>query len=162
MKAVLISINPPYTSEILFGEKKMEFRRVIIKALQDENLPILIYETKRKGGRGKVVALVRHHKILEPRYLAPRDDEKDCNERFKTIMYCCIDYGLWKNMIVNDEVLHSKDFNECLEQIGQTSFNYNYAIHLEDVQPLYIKLDSLNIKRPPQNMMQVEYNRNDA
>ncbi len=50
MKAVLISINPPYTTMIFNGEKDIEWRR--------KSLPTgkyYVYETKKNYGSGKVI-----------------------------------------------------------------------------------------------------------
>ena len=54
MKAVLISINKPYTDDIFSFKKSLEWRK--------EPLPEVlhyVYETKNKGGCGKVIGEMR-------------------------------------------------------------------------------------------------------
>ena len=53
-KAVLISINKPHTDNIFAGEKGIEWR----KKLLPEGL-YYVYETKNKGGCGKVIGEMR-------------------------------------------------------------------------------------------------------
>lgn len=54
MKAVLISINKPHTDNIFSGEKWLEWR----KSPLPEGL-YYVYETKNKGGCGKVIGEMR-------------------------------------------------------------------------------------------------------
>lgn len=157
MKAVLISINPPYTSEILSGEKKMEFRKVVIKELQGKETPILIYETKNKGGKGKIVAIAKHHYVLAPNYLKREDTRQSKADQYLLFRQCAYDYGFWKEGQINERIMRSEEFEKHLIRIGQYNGDYNYAIHLENIEPLDIELKDLGVERPPQNMMSIEY-----
>lgn len=54
MKSGLISINKPFTGNILDGIKKIEWRKSALPQIR-----FFIYETKNKGGCGKVVGEMR-------------------------------------------------------------------------------------------------------
>lgn len=54
MKSGLISINKPFTGNILDGIKKIEWRKSALPKIL-----FFIYETKNKGGCGKVVGEMR-------------------------------------------------------------------------------------------------------
>lgn len=54
MKEGLISINKPFTGNILDGIKKIEWRKSALPQIR-----FFIYETKNKGGCGKVVGEMR-------------------------------------------------------------------------------------------------------
>lgn len=52
--SILISVNPPYAEWLVSGEKTIEWRK--------KPLPVgmaFIYETKKGGGRGKVIGVVQ-------------------------------------------------------------------------------------------------------
>lgn len=59
MKEIMISINPPFSKQIINGEKPMEFRKKVLNIMKDKDnfgkIKIYIYETKNKSGCGKVI-----------------------------------------------------------------------------------------------------------
>lgn len=52
-RAVLISINPPYTQQIFSGEKDIEWRKTALPFGK-----AYVYETKKNGGCGMVIGTI--------------------------------------------------------------------------------------------------------
>lgn len=55
MTYILMSIRAPFSNLILRGEKTLEIRKGAPKAIREGPLCVLLYESKREGGRGKIV-----------------------------------------------------------------------------------------------------------
>ena len=55
MNYILMSIRAPFAALILRGEKTLEIRKGAPKAIREGPLCVLLYESKREGGRGKIV-----------------------------------------------------------------------------------------------------------
>lgn len=55
MTYILMSIRVPFSNLILRGEKTLEIRKGAPKAIREGPLCVLLYESKREGGRGKIV-----------------------------------------------------------------------------------------------------------
>lgn len=169
MKEIMISINPPYTELIMSGEKPMEFRKQVLKVMQDEDsfgkIKIYIYETKNKSWCGKVVGEALMNNLFDVRYF---DKKIDVFELFDYDRYHCISelYSRWcanNNILpnMNEELFKSKRFANYIKTIGWSD-NFNFAIGLDHVkqyeQPFslesFINNSGLPMKYPPQNMCQ--------
>lgn len=59
---VMISVNPPYSKMIFTKYKPFDFRKRVLKGMDTgyplEDILAYIYETKNKGGSGKVIGKV--------------------------------------------------------------------------------------------------------
>lgn len=75
MKGVLQSINKPHTDNIRAGIKNIEVRKD--KPNLPTPFPVLIYETKNKGGIGKVIGEFVCDKVLEWKYLPDHTNENE-------------------------------------------------------------------------------------
>lgn len=153
---VMISINPPYSDMIMRKYKMIEFRKKIMKNIKFNTT--YIYETKRKGGIGKVIGECKIVDIFEL---------DNSNEREEMIE------DIYKHYSLNvfGEILYNWEFdsyfiNEFLEEIGysdddsEDGYNAKYGLRLCNIKkydkPLELSqfLNSKNevMKRPPQNM----------
>ena len=85
MCKILLSINPEYSSQILQGLKKYEYRRQIAKRKVDE---ILIYSTSPEM---KVVGSVKVNSIIKNTPQLLWEETKDyagiCKEKFFTYFF---------------------------------------------------------------------------
>jgi predicted transcriptional regulator len=160
--AVMISINPPYTEMIMSGYKWMEFRNKIIKTMLEFEFDeiIYIYETKNKGGQGKVIGECHLLSVHELLYTDdPQPTEELIMKRFKAFkeLYYewCEKHGYNPNH--NEGYFKNKKFKTYTEKIG---WGGNYALCLGYVMKYDIPKDLLEfedskgnpLKRPPQNM----------
>jgi hypothetical protein len=167
MRAVIISINPPYTDKILNGEKKFEFRKKIINAMQDihDETYIYIYETKNKGGKGRIIATCRAGRIYEPAYLKDINAEKmPCYPKFymdeREALNSAVDDDWCRQAGISRFDLRPftpqwEEYVQHCEDIGEDGHQYNYAISLLNITPCNLSLEDLHLKRPPQNMQTV-------
>lgn len=55
MTYILMSIRVPFADLILQGKKTLEIRKSAPNAIREGQLCVLLYESKREGGRGKIV-----------------------------------------------------------------------------------------------------------
>lgn len=55
MTYILMSIRAPFAALIFQGKKTLEIRKSAPKAIREGQLCVLLYESKRDGGRGKIV-----------------------------------------------------------------------------------------------------------
>lgn len=55
MTYIIMSIRAPFAALILQGKKTLEIRKSAPKAIREGPLCVLLYESKREGGRGKIV-----------------------------------------------------------------------------------------------------------
>lgn len=139
MDSIMISVNPPYACMIAEEIKKTEFRSNIIGAVS-KGTTAYIYETKNKGGRGKVIAKAQ---IVEVMRLGTAE-AKECIYR----QYIEIAERL--GLEVSGEGL-----GWYLESIGYGATKY--GIVLNKITGCNHNLDEFECKgstmlRPPQNM----------
>lgn len=160
---ILISINPPYSDMILNGEKGTEYRKQIVSSIKRGD-KLFIYETKNKGGSGKVIGCVEVKNVFSTMYIKGTENLKlDIQkERYMAVkeeyLHWCAYKGIRPNM--NEGWFSSKKFIEHLKNIGGYEQNYNYAIALTGAykfNAVYNVNDFLNLqnnpfKKPPQNM----------
>lgn len=152
---VMISINPPYSDMIMRKYKMVEFRKRIINDIKCKKA--YIYETKSKGGIGKVIGECKIYYIVK------------LNDLYeKTIMIREI-YDDWSmkfyGHIDDRRILYfDNNFKSYLKEIGyndsENGYNAKYGLRLCTIKkydkPLELSqfLNSKNeiMKRPPQNM----------
>ena len=146
MKSVLISIQRPHTDNIKALIKKIEVRKN--KPNQETPFPCFIYETKTKGGCGKVIGEFMCNKVevFSVGSLRCDDIEKPA----------CLSYTEMINYFYKPEELD-----------GNTA-KFGYGWHISNLK-LYAKPKGLGnfftpmgkrpsymIERPPQSYMYVE------
>ena len=169
LRTIMISINPPYTDMIFSGYKRFEFRRRILKGLENpkEHVKAYIYETKNHGGRGKVIGEVTISGVYCPQYhnLKTKITSEIIKERFELVKAMYYD---WCNITgtkpnPNEGWFKSKKFKKYQEQIGfcgaQVELS-NYALILSKPTRYQTPLELSNfrslkgtiIEYPPQNM----------
>ncbi len=171
--AVMMSVNPPYSKMILNGYKPFEFRNVVLRGMKEgyplEDIKAYIYETKHKGGSGKVIGEVTvsgcyslhyaDHKFLDTELICLR------NTFIKTLyLHWCELKDIRPNM--NEGWFKSKRFWNYLKEIGYDSEDkqkWNYAMVLDDPKTYETSKALSEFKttkgtflvRPPQNMFTV-------
>lgn len=180
--AIMISVNPPYAQMIAKGYKTVEFRKQVLRSMlkigsedlfitineeKVKYLPITvvyIYETKNKGGCGKVICRCLLDSVDQVGYLKQTD--KDVLNyvpiRNDFIKYL---YIYWCNFIkdkkpnLNEGWFKSKKFIKYLEEIGfETNFNYGIRLSNIDVfnEPIdlshFCNVNGEILNKPPQNM----------
>lgn len=171
---VMISINPPYTQMIFSGYKLYDFRKKVIKGMDVgyplEDIKAYIYETKNKGGCGKVVGEVNVLGSYKLHYgVRKKMDTELVKERFAFIkelyLRWCEIKGISPNM--NEGWFKSKKFYAYQQEIGffgdNDCLSCNYALILHNHQKYknakeiseYSNLKGLPLQRPPQNMLRV-------
>lgn len=167
---VMISINPPYTDMIFSGCKPFEFRKQVLKEMDQgyilDDVTAYIYETKNKGGVGAVIGEVPILGAYTLNYGKGDGTDSYVTERNECVkclyFHWCGLKGIKPNK--NEGWFKSKRFREYLEKIGfYPNLDFNYALVLGDPKkyekavPLHafksIKGESLT--RPPQNMFRV-------
>lgn len=123
---VLYSINRPHTDNIKSGRKLWEIRKT------KPNIPVpftsLIYETKKKGGCGKVIGEFICDKIHE-------------------IEYCGSQYLINKDIALTNRVAKESClyYDDLREYIGTKK---GYALHISDLK-IYDKPKELSEFRKP-------------
>ncbi|MDQ0361546.1 hypothetical protein [Breznakia pachnodae] len=212
MKSIMISINPPYTHQILSKEKWYEFRKKILKDMHprtefsltewyasfyrfntsenwlklrnddfhqactnkepmNEVTKIYIYETKNKGGSGKIVGEADLFTVFPIGYIREKEEgyRVDCDYakcRHLAIKNLYLDWCFMNNLKpnLNEGWFSSKKFISYLEKIGWETHDFDYILWFANVQE-YQKsieisefLDSKGnvMSRPPQNMCYAE------
>lgn len=175
---VMISINPPYTQMIFNGYKQFEFRKKVLKGM-DEGYPLqdikaYIYETKNKGGLGKVIGEV----TIPGTYCLHYGDKKYPDEelvkvRLEFIKWSYLQWCELKKIKpnMNEGWFKSKKFNEYKKEIGffnkDDKLECNYALILDesfkyetpkDISD-FMNIKNISLCRPPQNMFHVKYER---
>ena len=167
---VMISINPPYTDMIFSGYKPYEFRKRVLKGMDEwyppEEIIAYIYETKNKGGAGAVIGEVKIAGSYTPNY--GKDSETDTfvverNECIKSLyLRWCESKHIKPNM--KEGWFKSKRFLHYLEEIGfGPKLDFNYALILDNPRKYEVSLPLNNFRntkgetlaRPPQNMFRV-------
>ena len=146
MKSVLISIQRPHTDNIKALIKKFEVRKN--KPNQETPFPCFIYETKTKGGCGKVIGDFVCDKITDISVVV-----RNCNEDYNHVYH-------------NDECKGSCLTWKELQEYGKGKPLYGW--HISDLK-IYDKPKELGnfftpmgkrpsymIERPPQSYMYVE------
>lgn len=170
---ILISINPPYTDMILLGCKPMEYRRKVLSSMITniaEKLPLYLYETKNKGGIGKVVGEAKCLRVYRVYYGEP-DKFSYAAARDACLKELYYDWeSKHKDELSAQQLLVSEPWNnlsvfkQYCESIGWTDApDFNYALCLSDVKAYenerllseFLNKDGNPIKRPPQNMCYV-------
>lgn len=177
MKAVLISIQRPHTDNIKALIKKIEIRKN--KPNQETPCPCFIYETKTKGGCGKIIGEFLCDKIdeyecefvdddcLETVYLIDREDCDDEDYPYRTLIWS--NEGDNYNFSPDNEIIKGSrvSYKELKKYIGY-GFNTFYGWHISDLK-IYDKPKELGnfftpmgkrpsymIERPPQSWRYVE------
>ncbi|HIX80756.1 MAG TPA: hypothetical protein H9980_02150 [Candidatus Erysipelatoclostridium merdavium] len=170
MKEIMISINPPFSKQIINGEKPMEFRKKVLNIMKDKDnfgkIKIYIYETKNKDGCGKVIGEAIMYNLFNVGYLDERikpDSYLYTDDRYQCIrnLYIrwCINNNILPNM--NEGWFKSKKFMKYIKTIGWSD-NFNFAIGLNHVKQYeepfslgsFINTSGIPMKYPPQNMCQ--------
>ncbi|HMM31858.1 MAG TPA: hypothetical protein PKB13_08780 [Clostridia bacterium] len=167
---VMISVNPPYARMILSGYKTFEFRKAILKEMDSgypqEDIRALIYETKNKGGTGKVIGEVSVIGSYAPRYeQSKHPDSELIKERYFFIKHL---YLTWCNLNflrpnLNEGWFKSAKFSKYQKEIGFNDTDFNYALILDRplmypspmVLSLFKSLRGIPLVRPPQNMFRI-------
>lgn len=172
---VMISVNPPYSKMIFTKYKPFEFRNRVLKGMDTgyplEDILAYIYETKNKGGSGKVIGKV----TVSGAYSLHYGDEKYpdttlIKNRFyftkELYSYWCNLKGITPNL--NEGWFKSKKFSAYEKEIGlygdNDALSCNYALIMDDpilydeAKPLtaFCTLKGIPITRPPQNMYRVQ------
>lgn len=73
MTYILMSIRVPFADLILRGEKTLEIRKGAPKAIREGPLCVFLYESKREGGRGKIVGWFTCRRIRRLRGMSERE-----------------------------------------------------------------------------------------
>lgn len=168
MKYIMLSVNPPYAEMIVNGKKPAEFRNKILDGIKNfhlEAVHFFIYETKRNGGRGKVIGEADMAWMYELSYNIPVETKyllsfltKERNEFTKKLYY------FWCEQ--NDKKTNPKEgwfkssrFLQYMEEIGFQT-NCDHAIWLCDPKKFESPIDisefsygnGTSMSRPPQGM----------
>lgn len=172
---VMISINPPYTDMIFRGYKPFEFRKKVIKGMDEgyptEEIAAYIYETKNKGGCGAVIGEVKINGSYTVNYAKEVETTPALvKERYWCVKALYLDWcqkkGIKPNM--DEGWFKSKKFTEYQRKIGflgrEDGMYFNYALVLSSPQkythpkPLscFRNLSGAVLSRPPQNMQRVK------
>lgn len=172
---VLISINPPYTDMIFSGYKPFEFRKKVLRGMDEgyplEEITAYIYETKNRGGCGAIVGEVKIDGAYTVDYVKDVETTTDLvKERYWLVksMYLgwCERNKIKPNM--NEGWFKSERFKKYQREIGffgkDDALDFNYALILGDRQkythpkPIscFRNLDGTVLSRPPQNMQRVK------
>lgn len=172
-RQIMISVNPPYSTMIEEEYKKIEFRKRVLHGLR-KGTTIWFYETKNKGGRGRIIGSGTLVAVIPLDALYEPYGSCECfmNHHVQFWNYC-----FDRNM----EVPYAPDFeyvrkvrNNMQEEYLKYSFANNkdylskigiggrYAILFDDFKEEclqlknFISTNTLNtILHPPQSMMNV-------
>ena len=179
IKEIMISVNPPYSTMIISGKKKIEFRKICILNLRRGD-KLWFYETKNKGGTGRIIGSATLEALMPLSAIYdPWGSCKDCFiKNYKLFWNFCFDrdYSVpyapdfdWvRNIRDKMQEVFSKyseeNDKEFLKEIGASG---NYALLFNDFQKkdlvlndfMSVKSNSL-LKHPPQNMCRVIRNKN--
>ena len=136
-QAVLISIKPKWCDKIASGEKTIEVRKTRPKELP---FKCYIYETKKDGGRGKVIGEFFCFEIRDIFALPPASMlKKSCLSEYEALMYFRGKKGFcWyiHNLKIYDEPKELGEFDRI-----------DYA---------HLPISRWSIERPPQSWCYVE------
>ena len=167
MKSVLISIQRPHMDNIKALIKKIEIRKN--KPNQETPFPCFIYETKTKGGCGKVIGEFVCDKVTEYIAYKTQKGSKLCKNPF---FYACLpiqemcltieqveDYGKGKTLYgwhisdlkIYDEPKELREFKRW----NRTEENAPCA-HTKWLYPDCKDCKACNLTRPPQSWCYVE------
>jgi predicted transcriptional regulator len=159
MKKTMTSINPPFSQLILDGKKKIEWRTKPLPLGWSE-----LYETKKKGGCGKVVGQFEVVENIKVDLF-----ELACNDEKGLIEKGCVDWGflndyatlkksyLYANVIDRVERYDKpKELSEFTKYMDCKNTYDCCACHNWD--RLNLKCIAMNneVKRPPQSYMFIE------
>lgn len=162
-EGVIISINPPYTGLLLSGEKPMEFRRKILRDMLNLTVTRLyLYETKNKGGCGKIVGEALLRRVYACKY-SDKNDAPYVHVRNACVRELYFRWCEWRNVVpVMEELwLRSARFEQYRDKIG---YGYNptfdFALELINVQKYdepkdvseFLSQDGSPIGHAPMNM----------
>jgi len=165
--AVMISINPPYSTMIMSGHKWLEFRNKIIKTIQGypDGTSVYIYETKNKKGCGQIIGEATIFNIYQLGYGKHDDTTERVIERFSAIKQLYLDWCTKCNVKpnMNEGWFKSKRFTAYKNEIG---WGGNYALHLDNIIKYetpktlsdFVNARGEMLQRPPQNMFNCELN----
>ena len=88
MTYILMSIRAPFAALILQGKKALEIRKSAPNAIREGPLCVLLYESKREGGRGKIVGWFTCRSIRRLWGMSEREIcEKACLESWQLRRY---------------------------------------------------------------------------
>ena len=167
MKSVLISIQRPHTDNIKALIKKIEIRKN--KPNQETPFPCFIYETKTKGGCGKVIGEFMCDKVTEYITYKTQKGSKLCKNPF---FYACLpiqemcltieqveDYGKGETLYgwhISDLKIYDKpkELRE-FKRWNRTEENAPCA-HTKWLYPDCKDCKACNLTRPPQSWCYVE------
>lgn len=161
--AVMISINPPYTTMIMSGHKWLEFRNQIIKTIRGypDGTLVYIYETKNKGGKGLIIGEATILDIYRLGYNFKGEDNDIVHsaDRHVALKQLYLD---WCTKNKNKPNLkegwnESEQFKTYIEKIG---WGGNYGLFLDNITKYerpkmlseFVNAKGSTIQRPPQNM----------
>ena len=100
VRSVMLSVNPPYSQQIISGYKLFEFRSLVLYGMElgflPEQITAYIYETKKKGGCGKVIGKVTISGTYAPLYRKIDYSPDIVRHRNKMIIQM---YYLWCNKV---------------------------------------------------------------
>lgn len=170
MKYIMLSINPPYAEMIINEKKPVEFRNKVVNAIKNfykdpDDIHFYIYETKRKGGRGKVIGeadMAWMHKLSYN--ISPGPEHfthqlaKERNNFIQWLYYFwCAQTGKKPNP--KEGWFRSSRFSKYMEEIGFQT-NCDYAVWLCKPKAFEIPVDisefsygnGTSMSRPPQGM----------
>lgn len=131
MKSVLISIQRPHTDNIKALIKKIEVRKN--KPNQETPFPCFIYETKTKGGCGKVIGEFVCDRITDISVVV-----RNCNEDYNHVYH-------------NDECKGSCLTWKELQEYGKGKPLYGWHISDLKIYDKPILLEELGIDKAPQS-----------
>lgn len=153
-KDIILSVNPPYSRQILNGFKTFEFRQTQPKKLK-KNQRVFIYETKNYGGCGNVIGYATLTGIYNLLYNKSSDDLKTIKERHDFIKLLYIDWCMKTGVqpLKNEGYFRDKRFLKYQEEIGFSSLNFNYAWEFIDFIAYSSpkEIEQFGLTRPPQS-----------
>ena len=149
MNHFVLSVNPEYTKLIFDGTKCCEFRKRIPKLMSPGDT-LWIYETKNKGGVGKVIGKATVKSI---------DDIRSAKDGI--VEHVFEDWKTENSIEYNMEWYTNDAFMNYFESIGGCS-GFVFSINIDNIEtitPLDISCfakNSVSLKRPPQSIQQID------
>lgn len=161
---IMVAINPPYTDLICTKYKPIEFRKKVLSCMLEtpEDVTLYIYETKNKGGSGKVIAS-SSLEVVEP--IMCIHDPTNADD--------IIEVEYTRTRVLNKlhkhfvDIKESQKYENCANQfynyLDDIGFGGDYAVVLKDVIKYdvpkelgeFCDLNGNALKRPPQNMFRM-------
>lgn len=166
MSTFLISINPPYTTQIFKKEKRFEFRKKIIGDMRPNDV-MYIYETKNKKGSGMVIGRVIIEEIIGPIVVSVTGDVENLDPAMVDHIVKKAQDDLYQlrgeeelNALSDED--YRKTVEEYLDELGYNGL-WNYAIRIGEVYQFKKPLELSSFKgkngvitHPPMNMMRID------